>query len=41
MVNFMEKVVEFLDKTLPIIIAPFLIVLLIRVIFQIITHQEV
>ena len=37
MINIIEKVIEFLDETLPVILAPFLIVLLIRIFYQIIT----
>ena len=42
MMNFfmdtMERVVEFIDKTLPYIIMPLAILGIIRAIFQIITH---
>ena len=38
MINKIERMVEFLDKTLPVILAPFLIVLLIRIFYQIITY---
>ena len=38
MINIMERVVEFLDKTLPVLLAPVLIVLMIRIIYQIITY---
>lgn len=38
MINIIEKVLEFLDEILPVILAPFLIVLLIRIFYQIITY---
>jgi len=38
MLNFIERVIEFLDESLPLILAPVVIVLLIRIFYQIITH---
>ena len=38
MINFIEKVIEFLDEALPLFLAPVAIVLLIRIIYQIITY---
>ena len=38
MINLMETIIEFLDETLPIILAPVIIVLMIRIIYQIITY---
>jgi hypothetical protein len=38
MINFIEKVIEFLDEALPLFLAPVVIVLMIRIFYQIITH---
>ena len=38
MINFIEKVIEFLDEALPLFLAPIVIVLLIRIFYQIITY---
>ena len=38
MINIMEKIIDWMDKYLPVVIIPLAILLLLRVIFQIITH---
>ena len=38
MINFIEKVIKFLDEALPLFLAPIVIVLLIRIFYQIITY---
>jgi hypothetical protein len=38
MINILEKVIDWIDNTLPIIIAPLVIIALIRVIYQMITY---
>lgn len=38
MIDIMEKIIDWMDKYLPVVIIPLVILLLLRVIFQIITH---
>ena len=38
MIDMMEKIMEFLETTLPIILAPIIIVMVIRLLYQILTY---
>jgi len=38
MINILERIIDWIDNTLPIIIAPLVIIALIRVIYQMITY---
>ena len=38
MINVIEKIIDWIDNCLPVIIIPWAIILLIRVVFQMITH---
>ena len=38
MIDIMEKIIDWMDKYLQVVIIPLVILLLLRVIFQIITH---
>ena len=38
MIDIMEKIIDWMDIYLPVVIIPLVILLLLRVIFQIITH---
>jgi len=38
MINIIEKVIDWIDNVLPVIIAPLVIVALLRVMYQMITH---
>ena len=38
MINILEKVIDWIDNVLPVIIAPLVIIALIRVIYQMITY---
>jgi len=38
MISFIEKILEFLENTLPVILAPLIIIMMIRIIYQIITY---
>lgn len=38
MINFMEMVLQFLDEVLPVLLTPVIIVLFIRIIYQILTY---
>ena len=38
MINILEKVIDWIDNVLPVIIAPLVIVALVRIIYQMITY---
>jgi hypothetical protein len=38
MINILEKVIDWIDNTLPIIIAPLVLIALVRIIYQMITY---
>ena len=38
MISIMEKILDFLENTLPVILAPLIIIMMIRIIYQIITY---
>jgi len=38
MINIIEKVIDWIDNVLPVIIAPLVIVALVRIIYQMITY---
>ena len=38
MINIMEKVIDFLETTLPILLTPIIIVMVVRLVYQILTN---
>jgi hypothetical protein len=38
MIHYIEKIIDWLDEVLPVILAPIAVVLLIRIIYQILTY---
>jgi hypothetical protein len=38
MINILEKVIDWIDNVLPVIIAPLVLVALVRIIYQMITY---